>query len=93
MTSNRVRNLRRDLDLTQAELANFLGLNVRTVRRWEDSSNAPTGGTLLILNTLEKGLSERAGVRIYTLINEAVAADLRFDSVLEKLLETGHGRE
>lgn len=48
---DRIKELRRDLRLTQKEFASRVGVHVVTVIRWEGGSFAPSG---LALNNLEQ---------------------------------------
>lgn len=53
MTATDVRKLRKDLNLTQGELAHTLGTEVSTVSRWERGLHSPQGITLKQLRELQ----------------------------------------
>jgi len=42
MEADNIRNLRRNLGMTQEEFAHLLGITVATVNRWENGHNSPT---------------------------------------------------
>lgn len=52
-----LKDIRKDLDLTQQKLADMLGVDIRTVRRWENGEiKMPKTAELLVL-TIEKNTS------------------------------------
>ena len=57
-----IANLRKEKDLTQANLGELLGVNDKTVSRWETGKNAPD---ISILNDL----SEKLGISVKELLN------------------------
>lgn len=57
-----IANLRKEKDLTQAKLGELLGVNDKTVSRWETGKNAPD---ISILNDL----SEKLGISVKELLN------------------------
>ncbi len=57
ITAVEIRQLRRDLNLTQAELAERLGLNPSTVCHWETNRSSPTGPAELMLRQMQAGAS------------------------------------
>lgn len=56
MTPERIRALRRSLGLTQAEFAQAMAANLRTVTYWEagDPRRRPTGPALILMHLLER---------------------------------------
>ena len=44
-----LRKLRRDMDITQCELAKAIGVERSTVSKWEKGENFPRGKTLIAL--------------------------------------------
>lgn len=59
MTPEEVRHFRARLDLTQAALADALGIEVRTVQRWEAGATEPAGFLALALAELERRIISR----------------------------------
>lgn len=59
--SDRVRDLRRSLSLTQNEFAGLLNVSISTVRSWEQGQRVPTGPTTRLLDFVESapGLARR----------------------------------
>ena len=53
MTPQEIVKLRRDLDLTQRELAKRIGAQQSTVARWELGSHRPRGAYLKALKELQ----------------------------------------
>lgn len=51
--AERVLYLRARFDLTQAGLASLCGVDVRTLRRWEAGTSAPTAAAQTVLRALE----------------------------------------
>ena len=50
LTPTQFRLLREELQMSQAELANYLGVNTRTVGRWElDRARIPHAASLALL--------------------------------------------
>ena len=54
MNKNQVITLREKLDWSQQKLADYIGVDVGTVSRWERDKNQPTGAALKILERLDK---------------------------------------
>lgn len=54
ISSYRLSTLRTRLKLTTAELALLLGVDQRTVYRWEAGSSSPTGPSLTVLLVIEQ---------------------------------------
>ena len=54
MTPKRIRELRKQLTLTQQELADRIGAQRVSVARWENGSSHPTGAYLKLLMDVEK---------------------------------------
>jgi transcriptional regulator with XRE-family HTH domain len=51
-----VRNMRQRLNLSQADFAKLLGVDVRSVSRWETGNSIPTGAAEEILTGLKEKL-------------------------------------
>lgn len=54
--STTVRNMRDRLKLSQADFAKLLGVDVRSVSRWETGNSVPTGAAEEILTGLKEKL-------------------------------------
>lgn len=55
MTADQFRDARITLDMTQQRLADLLGVNVRTVNRWETGSRKPDPTACRVLGWLRDG--------------------------------------
>jgi len=53
MTADEIRTLRKRLDLTQAELAQRIGLTREAVTQWETGRARPNGPARMLLRQLE----------------------------------------
>jgi DNA-binding transcriptional regulator YiaG len=53
MSPKQIRGLRKDLELTQQELADLIGAQRVTVARWEIGTSRPTGAYLKLLVELK----------------------------------------
>jgi len=60
MEADNIRNLRRNLGLTQEEFAHRLGITVATVNRWENGKSEPSGDYARVLQTLRHITGQRA---------------------------------
>jgi DNA-binding transcriptional regulator YiaG len=58
VTPERVLQVRLQHDLTQAELAEWVGVNGSTVSRWESGESSPRGKTLARFNEIFRGEHE-----------------------------------
>ena len=56
MTGKQILKLRRDLGITQQQLADAIGAQRETVARWEAGRNQPRGANLKALMELRKRL-------------------------------------
>lgn len=84
---NLSRDLRTRLGLTESEWAHALGVSLRTVERWEDRSNSPSGLALEVMRGLASALDSgtvdkrQAGqivvLGVGTLIRDAIIARTR----------------
>lgn len=54
MTPTELKTLRKELRLTQSELAEKLGVTVHAVRKWEQGQRAIKGPALKILREMKK---------------------------------------
>jgi DNA-binding transcriptional regulator YiaG len=63
MSPKRIHKLRRDLKMTQAQLAERIGAQRHTVARWELGQNKPRGANLKLLLELEKTINKERGAR------------------------------
>jgi transcriptional regulator with XRE-family HTH domain len=74
-TNNEVRKMRNRLNLNQADFAKLLGVDIRSVNRWENGLSRPTGSAEAILSALKKKLDTDpdSTQRILTTIGAAVA--------------------
>lgn len=54
MTPERIKTLRRAMELTQEQLANLLGVTFSTVNRWEAGKTTPHLTTRRLLGNLER---------------------------------------
>ena len=52
-TPDRVRDLRRSLNMTQREFAHLLNVSLSTVRSWEQGQRVPFGPTTRLLDLVE----------------------------------------
>ncbi len=59
-----VKEIRTSLGLTQEELAQRLGVNIRSVMRWEKASTLPCGSGLMALNALQRRASMNQAARL-----------------------------
>ncbi len=59
-SSTYIKRVRKKLKLTQAELANKLGLNRVQITKYETKRTMPSGDIILKLRLLEKGLDNNA---------------------------------
>ncbi|MBQ6814831.1 MAG: helix-turn-helix domain-containing protein [Lachnospiraceae bacterium] len=53
ITANEIKNIRKQLKLTQKEFAHLLNCSKPTIERWERSSEAITGPVVLLIKMLE----------------------------------------
>ena len=62
-TAEDIRAFRERLGLSQTDFANLLGVDARSVRRWESGQGTPTGAALAVLNGLHQAMEaeERKG--------------------------------
>ena len=58
-TPNEVLDLRERLGMSRAEFAAILGVDNRTVSRWEDSSSEPSGTARAVLSAFHEVLTRR----------------------------------
>ena len=58
MTSADVKKIRGQLKLSQDRFGAFLGVDTRTVQRWENGDNVPTASALAILLSCESALNK-----------------------------------
>lgn len=49
-----VKNIRHNIDMTQAEFASTFGISLGTLRHWERGDRIPRGPALVLLNVLAK---------------------------------------
>ena len=49
-----VKNIRKNVGMTQAEFAKTFGISVATLRHWERGDRKPTGPALVLLNVVAK---------------------------------------
>ena len=54
MSPNQIRTLRKQLELTQQELADLIAAQRVTVARWETGTSRPTGAYLKLLRELQE---------------------------------------
>src|SRR6185312_5589202 len=52
--ANDVAKIRQNLDLTQDEFADFMGVNVKTLQNWEQNRREPQGPARSLLRVAEK---------------------------------------
>jgi len=52
-TAQRARRLRKSLDMTQIQFAQWLGVSVNTVRNWEQGKRGPSGPAAALLGLVE----------------------------------------
>ncbi|MCF6336470.1 MAG: helix-turn-helix domain-containing protein [Gammaproteobacteria bacterium] len=49
-----VKNIRKKMEMTQAEFASAFGISISTLRHWERGDRVPRGPALVLLNVVEK---------------------------------------
>lgn len=69
----RIRRLRKALELSQERLARLIGVSFQTVNRWETNASVPAGPTALVIESLEKIV---AAGRVDELMRELAAGNL-----------------
>lgn len=55
-TADQIREFREELGLNQTQFASLLGVDVRSVTRWEGGTSSPTGSAEAILSGLKEKL-------------------------------------
>lgn len=55
MTPEAIKQIRKDKELSQEELAKVLGCSARTIREWESGRSRPSKGTEFMLQRLAAG--------------------------------------
>lgn len=61
MTKEEIKDLRKELGITQQELADRLGLTVDTIRSWESGYRNPSGSAKKLLEIIRKTLLKEDG--------------------------------
>jgi len=52
--SNKIKNIRKIMNLSQTVFAKILNVSIGAVRQWEQGKRTPTGSTMVLLEMLEK---------------------------------------
>lgn len=68
MTPNRIKALRKRLNLTQQQLADRIGARQHTIARWETGRNEPKGAYLKALNELAAKVKIKRKIRSFGLL-------------------------
>lgn len=93
-TTTRIRALRDRLGMEPAAFARLLGVDARTVRRWEAGDARPTGPAEAVLAAIEESLDKdpsTAGRLVKLLVGAAAVGGLAY--VLVKLFDTIRTKE
>lgn len=93
-TTARIRALRDRLGMDPASFAKLLGVDARTVRRWESGDARPTGSADAVLCGIEESLDKdprTAGKLVKLLAGAAAVGGLAY--VLVKLFDHVRGSE
>ncbi|MBF0411027.1 MAG: helix-turn-helix domain-containing protein [Candidatus Riflebacteria bacterium] len=54
ITPNKIRNIRKSINVTQTVFAQLLNVSVSSIRKWESGTQKPTGSTQVLLELLSK---------------------------------------
>ena len=54
ITPNKIKNIRKSIDVSQAMFAQLLNVSLSSVRRWESGKQTPTGSTQVLLELLSQ---------------------------------------
>ncbi|MBF0231117.1 MAG: helix-turn-helix domain-containing protein [Desulfamplus sp.] len=54
ITPNKIKNIRKSINVSQAMFAQLLNVSLSSVRRWESGKQKPTGSTQVLLELLSK---------------------------------------
>jgi len=81
MESNDIKNLRRELDLSQERFARLLGVSLQTVRRWESSAAKPLPIMNARLDEIKEQLNRSRQVEIISGNSENAGARLESTDV------------
>lgn len=54
ITPNKIKNIRKSINVSQAIFAQLLNVSVSSVKKWESGTRMPTGSTQVLLELLSK---------------------------------------
>ena len=54
ITPNKIKHIRKSIDVTQTVFAQLLNVSVSSIRKWESGTQKPTGSTQVLLELLSK---------------------------------------
>ena len=54
ITPNKIKNIRKSINVTQTVFAQLLNVSVSSIRKWESGTQKPTGSTQVLLELLSK---------------------------------------
>ena len=54
ITPNKIKNIRKSIDVSQAMFAQLLNVSLSSVKRWESGKQTPTGSTQVLLELLSQ---------------------------------------
>ncbi len=93
-TPNSIRTLRERLGMEVSDFAKLLGVDARSVRRWEGGQARPTGSAEAVMTGLDESLNrapEAAAAIVALVVGAAAVGGLAY--LLVKLIEDFNSKE
>jgi transcriptional regulator with XRE-family HTH domain len=87
-TASKINHLRQQLGMDAAAFAKLMGVDARTVRRWESGEARPTGSAEAVMSGIDESLAKDpsfASVLVGILVGAAAVGGLAY--VLVKLID------
>lgn len=87
MTGREVSELRTALDLTPTEFGRLVGVDARSVYRWESALFIPTGAPKTLMRAFAKVIATPQNARAVQVLLSGSVRKTGFEGLIEKMLE------